>query len=117
MHRTPYVEGYCSRQSVKAGERLDIMVSTSPVQSFKIDIYRTGYYGGTGARLLQSLGPFPGKEQPTPSPGEKNIAECAWDVTTGLTIPGACISGVYLGKLRTLQQGEDVPYWESYIIL
>ena len=60
LHRTPYVEGYCSRQSVKAGELLEIMVSTAPVSSFKIDVYRTGYYGGTGARHMQTLGPFEG---------------------------------------------------------
>ena len=116
MHRTPYIEGYCSRQSVKAGERLDIMVSTAPVSSFKIDIYRTGYYGGAGARHLQTLGPFEGKEQPIPSPGEKNIHECTWEATTSLTIPNDWLSGVYLGKLRTLPKSQSEPYWESYII-
>jgi hypothetical protein len=116
LHRTPYVEGYCSKQSVKAGERLDIMVSTAPISSFKIDIYRTGYYEGTGARHMQTLGPFEGKEQPTPAPGEKNIHECNWDVTTSITIPNDWISGVYLGKLRTLPKNNNEPYWESYII-
>src|SRR5690606_31660133 len=55
--RSIAIEGYCSRQSVKAGDRLDIMVSTDPVRNFRIDFYRTGYYGGTGARLVHSVGP------------------------------------------------------------
>src|SRR5262245_5871646 len=28
--RSPWIEGYCSKQSVKAGETIDIMVSTRP---------------------------------------------------------------------------------------
>jgi hypothetical protein len=28
--RSPWVEGYCSKQSLKAGESVDVMVSTDP---------------------------------------------------------------------------------------
>jgi hypothetical protein len=45
-YRTSLIEGYCSRQSVKAGEKLDIFVSTKPVSKFTIDIFRMGYYDG-----------------------------------------------------------------------
>src|SRR5689334_3421698 len=50
--RSPWIEGYCSRQSVKAGETIDIMVSTNPARRFHIEIFRMGYYGGRGARLV-----------------------------------------------------------------
>ena len=116
LHRTPLIEGYCSKQSVQAGDKLDIMISTSPASSYKIDFYRTGYYSGTGGRLVHSLGPLPGKTQPTPSAGERNIHECEWEVSTSLVIPDDWVSGVYLGKLQTLPGSEDEPYWESYII-
>ncbi len=116
LQRTPYIEGYCSRQSIKVGERLDIMISTTPVQSYKLDIYRTGYYSGTGGRLMKTIGPLTGKQQEVPTPGNKNIHECKWEVSTSITIPEDWISGVYLGKLRTLPAREDEPYWESYII-
>ncbi len=56
--RSPWIEGYCSKQSVQAGEALDIMVSTDPPARFTIEIFRTGYYGGRGARLMTTLGPF-----------------------------------------------------------
>ncbi|MEQ9067120.1 MAG: hypothetical protein RLO18_10370, partial [Gimesia chilikensis] len=42
--RSSKIEGYCSKQSVAAGEPIDIMVSTRPAQEFKIEIFRTGYY-------------------------------------------------------------------------
>jgi len=115
QHRSALIEGYCSKQSVKAGESIDIMVSTNPAVPYQLDIYRTGYYGGTGARLMKSLGPFQGKVQEVPEPGEMNLHECKWEVSTQLTIPSDWLSGVYLGKLKTLP-GEGKPYWESYII-
>ena len=50
--RSPLIEGYCSRQSVRIGEVLDIFVSTKPTARFKIEIFRTGYYDGRGARFV-----------------------------------------------------------------
>ncbi|MBK8505266.1 MAG: hypothetical protein IPL46_25560 [Saprospiraceae bacterium] len=114
--RSPWIEGYCSRQSVSAGETIDIMVSTNPVRNFEIEIFRTGYYGGKGARLVKKMGPFSGQVQPTPEPGIKNIHECQWAMTTSLTIPMDWISGVYLGRLTTFSEFPNDPYWQSYII-
>src|SRR5687768_15221390 len=39
------IEGYCSKASIKAGETLNVFVSTNPESSFSVDIYRMGYYG------------------------------------------------------------------------
>ena len=114
--RSPFIEGYCSRQSVKAGESIDIMVSTAPAAKFTLEIFRTGYYGGKGARLMKVLGPFDGKAQPIPEPGEKDLHECKWEPTTKLTIPEDWVSGVYLGRLTTLPEQPDKPYWQSYVI-
>jgi hypothetical protein len=114
--RSPLIEGYCSRQSVGAGETLDIFVSTKPSARFKIEIFRTGYYGGKGARLMTELGPFEGKDQPVPEVGEKRLRECRWEKTTTLTIPADWVSGVYLGRLTTLPAPKDEPYWQSYIV-
>ena len=116
LQRTPYIEGYCSRQSIKAGEKIDIMVSTSETVKYKIDIYRTGYYGGTGGRLVHTLGPLNGFDQGVPAKGEKNLHECDWKVSASMVIPKDWLSGVYIGKLETLPDSEDKPYWESYII-
>lgn len=44
--RSSVIEGYCSRQSVGAGDTLEIFVSTNPPQPYRIEIFRTGYYGG-----------------------------------------------------------------------
>jgi hypothetical protein len=114
--RSPWIEGYCSKQSVEAGETINILVSTDPPRPFQIEIFRTGYYGGRGARLMTTLGPFQGKKQPVPTPGEKNLHECRWDVTTSLKIPADWTSGVYLGRLSLLTDDSAQGYWQNYVV-
>jgi hypothetical protein len=114
--RASAVEGYCAKQSVLAGETLDIFVSTTPAARFTIEIFRTGYYGGRGARLMTTLGPFDGTPQPVPEMGEKRIIECRWARTTALKIPSDWPSGVYLGRLTTLPSAADQPYWQNYVV-
>lgn len=114
--RSPRVEGYCSRQSVAAGDDLDIMVSTTPAARFTIEIFRTGFYDGRGARLMTTLGPFQGKQQPVPVMGEKRLRECQWEPSAQLTIPVNWPSGVYLARLTTIPDSKNHPYWQSYVI-
>ncbi|MEX2026705.1 MAG: hypothetical protein WEH44_05380, partial [Pirellulaceae bacterium] len=66
QYRCPWIEGYCSRTSVSAGETIEFKVSTNPASKFTIDLYRLGYYGGKGGRLVEKLGPFDGSPQPDP---------------------------------------------------
>jgi hypothetical protein len=96
------IEAYASHTSIKAGERLDVHVSTYPVNQYSVNIYRMGYYGGAGARLMRSLGPLQGTTEPDPKDGDRNLVECTWKVGFSLDIPQDWLSGVYLGKLSTL---------------
>jgi hypothetical protein len=114
--RASAVEGYCSKQSVKAGEQINFMVSTKPVAKYLIEIFRLGWYGGSGARLLTVLGPFNGKTQPNPPIGDRRLRECQWEASASLTIPKDWVSGVYLGRLSTLPEQSDQPYWQSFVI-
>ncbi|NND08202.1 MAG: hypothetical protein HKN87_17620 [Saprospiraceae bacterium] len=115
QYRSPWIEGYCSKQSVRAGEDLDIMVSTTPARPFMLEIFRTGYYQGRGARLVTTVGPIQGTAQPVPEPGDKNIHECKWESSIHIEIPTDWMSGVYLGRLTTVPQDGE-PYWQSYVI-
>ena len=113
--RSVPVEAYCSRQSVAAGETIDIMASTNPARAFRLEIFRTGWYRGRGARLMQTIERVDCATQPDPQPGEKNLHECRWKPTVSLTIPEDWLSGVYLGRLTTIPDGHE-PYWQSYVI-
>ncbi len=114
--RSPWIEGYCSRQSVGAGESIAVMVSTDPPRRFQAEIFRMGYYGGRGARWMKTLGPFEGKLQRPPAAGAKNLHECLWEPAFQFTIPEDWPSGVYLGRLTTLVDPAVEPYWQSYVI-
>ena len=109
--RCPWIEGYCSRTSVRAGDELTFFVSTNPGSDFTLDLFRLGYYGGTGGRLVQRLGPFPGRVQPDPPVGSKRRRDCAWEPATTLRIPRDWLSGVYVGKLTELRGGR-----QSYVV-
>ena len=50
------LEGFVSHTSIRAGETLKISVSTDPVIQYRFDLYRLGYYGGKGGRLVKSFG-------------------------------------------------------------
>jgi len=110
-YRCPWVEGYCSRTSVRAGEEISFFVSTNPPSPFRIDVYRMGYYGGAGGRLVVSHGPFPGVAQPDPPVGERRLRECAWEPCLTIKVPPDWVSGVYVGKLTAEREG-----LQSYVI-
>jgi hypothetical protein len=110
-YRSPWIEGYCSHRSVRAGDSVTFHVSTNPASRFTLDIYRTGYYGGDGGRLIKQLGEFDGLVQPEPPVGPKRLRRCEWQPCTELLIPTDWLSGVYLGKLTALASG-----LESYMI-
>jgi|TARA_B110000003_G_C16638576_1_gene529304 hypothetical protein len=109
--RSPAIEGYCSANSVRTGERLKIMVSTNPASAFKLEIFRTGYYNGDGGRLMRTFDALPGFTQLDPTIGEGYLRECHWDPSVEFDIPDDWLSGVYLGKLTTESSG-----LQSYII-
>jgi hypothetical protein len=110
-YRCPWIEGYCSRTSLRAGETLEFYVSTNPPSPFRLDLFRLGYYAGAGGRQVDSLGPFPGVTQPDPPLGAKRLRDCAWEPCASLRIPSDWVSGVYVGKLTAEREG-----WQSYVI-
>jgi hypothetical protein len=110
-YRCPWIEGYCSRTSVRAGDTITFHVGTNPPSPFRLDIYRTGYYGGAGGRQMASLGPFKGRVQPDPPIGPRRLRECHWEPCATVRIPRDWVSGVYVGKLTAEREG-----LQSYVI-
>lgn len=110
-YRSPAIEGYCSQRSLRGGDKLTFHVSTNPASPFTIDLYRTGYYGGHGGRLVMHLGEFRGAVQADPPVGPKRLRACDWPPCAELEIPSDWLSGVYLGKLTALDSG-----LQSYVV-
>lgn len=110
-YRCPWIEGYCSHRSARAGDTVSFHVSTHPASKFTLDIYRTGYYGGDGGRLVKQSGEFEGVAQADPPIGAKRLRACEWPVSAELRIPDDWLSGVYLGKLTAVESGV-----QSYVV-
>lgn len=109
--RCNQIEGYCSDETVEAGDELKVFVSTNPGSDFTLDIYRMGWYNGRGGRLMRSFGPIKGGTQETPEAGPNRVIECDWKSSLTIEIPDDWLSGVYLGKLTELTDNV-----QSYII-
>ncbi|WP_315770780.1 N,N-dimethylformamidase beta subunit family domain-containing protein [Rhodococcoides kroppenstedtii] len=104
------IEGFCSKTSAEAGEDLSIYVSVPSECDVSIDIYRMGFYAGTGARLMLETGPIRVRPQRGPKFGDNRLVECDWHETARVPISKEWLSGVYLGKLTRLDDGT-----ESYV--
>lgn len=67
-----WIRGYASAVSINKGEKLTFNITVNPYNwktnpasvPYTIDVYRVGWYGGLGGRLMKHLGPFPGVQQP-----------------------------------------------------
>jgi hypothetical protein len=90
--RDSAIQGYASESSVGPGDTLHLHVSTPQNVDYQIEIFRLGWYGGVGGRLVACLpscvgyhaglgyGPAP----PDPVTGEVRLA---WPVTDTLVFP------------------------------
>ncbi|WP_372594179.1 N,N-dimethylformamidase beta subunit family domain-containing protein, partial [Actinotalea sp.] len=98
----PTIQGFATEISVDAGETIDFKIDT-PATSYTIDVYRTGWYGGNGARTVASLAPSATLPQTQPvcmSDPTTQLYDCGnWGVSASWTVPSTAVSGVYVAKL------------------
>jgi len=95
------ISGYASPISVNHGQPIDFYITTT-ASNFTIKVYRMGWYGGAGARLMVSLGMFAGVHQAIPAPDPVTgmvSADGKWQKSTTLNVPSSWVSGVYLARL------------------
>jgi hypothetical protein len=102
------IEGYASATSANKGETLDFFVNTSAAQ-FDILIFRSGYYDGSGGRLVETIPNVQGQQQPECyREFDTGLYSCSnWAVSTSLSIPQDWVSGVYIAKLLRPDTGGE----------
>ena len=96
------IEGFTTDISVNHGDTVDFKINTNSAH-YRIDIYRLGYYGGDGARLVADVDHLSDSAVIQPAP--------LTDAATGLVDAGSArsastwdtppdaVSGVYIAKL------------------
>lgn len=109
------IEGYASEVSVAAGETLHLHVSTAPAARYRVEIYRLGWYSGTGGRLEACRSSCDGDEAGTPQPLARPAADgyldAGWAVTDSIRVPATWVSGYFLAVLRLSSgQGGWIPF-------
>lgn len=105
------IEGYASATSVAAGETLKVFVSTAS-PSYVVNVYRLGWYGGKGGRLVMGPVERTGTLQPTPAPDPDGLVECDWTDPLDIVVPATWVSGMYVARLETKDTGKQsyVPF-------
>src|SRR2546423_272479 len=94
------IKGYASSTSVLQGGSLSLYVTVNPAQTYGIDFYRMGWYGGKGGRLELHADALAGISQPScPSDASTGLIACNWAPSYTMTIPSGWTSGVYMAVL------------------
>ena len=110
-YRCPWIEGYCSQTSVRAGEDNHVPCQHQPSIEFSDRILpdgllrRRGRTEGSRTRSVQRC------RSTRPACRPNRVRECKWQACTELKIPRDWVSGVYLGKLTAERES-----LQSYVI-
>ena len=103
---------YPIASSVAVGGSLQIAVSTTS-RSYSIDVFRIGWYGGAGARLVRSVRGLRGENHGQWQPNTFGVQDCPtctydretgllqpdWPVSYTLALPASWTSGDYVVRL------------------
>ena len=101
------IQGFATDISVNIGQRIDFKVKTD-ASAYTIDIYRTGWYQGLGARKIASVTPSASLPQNQPNcitDVTTELYDCGnWAVSASWNVPATAVSGVYIAHLKREQR-------------
>ncbi|WP_343715859.1 DUF4082 domain-containing protein [Inquilinus sp.] len=96
------IEGFADNISVNASQTINFKIDTDSTH-YRIDIYRLGYYGGDGARLVATMDRQLSSAQVQPDPlfnsSTREVDAGNWSVSASWAVPSDAVSGVYFAKL------------------
>ena len=105
------IAGYAGATSVNRGDSLPLKISLAQPGQYTIDVYRLGFYGGEGGRLIFSSGLLNGVTQPACVITDQatRLIECNWSTSFTLNVGTDWTTGLYIAKLidqTTTKQSE-----------
>ncbi|WP_405472052.1 DUF4082 domain-containing protein [Paenarthrobacter ilicis] len=101
------IQGFATDISVNAGQPIRFKVDTKAL-NYTIAIYRTGWYGGNGARKIADVTPSVLRQtQPAcRSDLTTELYDCGtWAVSATWQVPATAVSGVYIALLTRPDTG------------
>ncbi len=104
------IQGFATEMSVNVGGTVFFKINTN-AHAYTIDIYRLGYYGGNGARLIKSITPSVQLPQNQPACLQDStigLTDCGnWATSASWQVPSNATSGVYFAHLIRSDTGGD----------
>jgi N,N-dimethylformamidase beta subunit-like protein len=95
------IEGYVSAQALAPGQTESVYVNALGARTVTLQVYRMGWYGGKGGRLVLQSARLPVRRQPPCTHRfATGLTECDWHAILAFPIPTALVSGVYIVKLH-----------------
>ena len=96
------IQGFATDISANVGTTVHFKVK-SPARSYRLDIYRMGYYQGNGARLIATVNPtatLPQNQPACTNQTSTGLIDCGnWAESASWAVPGTAVSGIYFAKL------------------
>jgi fibronectin type 3 domain-containing protein len=108
------IVGFTTDISVNVGQTVTFKISTN-ASSWRIDIYRLGYYQGNGARFITSVSPLTSISLPQIQPAclsdsATGLVDCGtWLPSATWAVPSTATSGIYFARLIRLDTLEASP--------
>jgi len=103
------IQGFATDISVNAGQRIDFKIDTT-ARAYTIDVYRTGWYQGLGARFITPVpvsATLPQRQPSCISDVTTELYDCGnWGVSASWNVPADAVSGVYIAKLTRTDNGD-----------
>jgi hypothetical protein len=97
------LQGFATDISVDVGQTVYFKINSTTYTSYQIDIYRMGYYGGDGARLVATVAPSVPLPQTQPAcltQSSTGLVDCGnWTVSASWNVPSTAVSGIYFADL------------------
>jgi hypothetical protein len=109
------VAGFARSISYNVGETVQLSVTGGATV---IDIYRVGWYGGSGFRKVASIANTP-TTQPaaTVIPNSNGATTCtSWSVTATWTIPVDATSGIYMAAIRSIPPNAPNAFYATFVV-
>jgi hypothetical protein len=105
---TNEIAGYGDATSINKGQALNLKISLAQAGQYNLEVYRLGYYGGAGGRLITSASGLNGVNQagPTIDPNTR-LVEYKWNTSYTLQTATTWTSGLYLVKLTDSLTGKQ----------
>ena len=95
------IQGFTTEISVNRGQTIDFKIDTTAAD-YRLDIYRMGYYGGSGARKVATVTPsaaLPQVQPPCLSDATTGLIDCGdWTISASWSVPLDAVSGIYFAK-------------------